>query len=70
MFAWWNRVNVFDGMVVPFGLDFYTLPEKRFGLHIELGPFLLAISSLKTFFSLVGAFVIDSQSSNNSVSTF
>lgn len=31
-----GRVNVFEGIVVPFGLNFYPLPEKRFGLHIEL----------------------------------
>jgi hypothetical protein len=33
-----GRLNVFDGVVIPVGLNFYPLPEKRFGLHIELAP--------------------------------
>lgn len=33
-----GRLNMFDGVVIPVGLNFYLLPEKRFGLHIELAP--------------------------------
>lgn len=33
-----GRANVFGGLVIPLGVNFYPLPDKRFGLHIELAP--------------------------------
>jgi hypothetical protein len=32
------RANVFPGMVIPIGVNFYPLPQKQFGLHIEVAP--------------------------------
>ncbi len=32
------RANIFPGMVIPVGLNIYPLPQKQFGLHIEMTP--------------------------------
>lgn len=32
------RLNGFTGLVIPLGLNFYPLPTKNFGFHIELAP--------------------------------
>lgn len=32
------RFNVFEGVVIPVGLNIYPFAERRFGFHMELAP--------------------------------
>jgi hypothetical protein len=32
------RGNMFEGLVIPIGVNIYPLAEKNFGFHIELAP--------------------------------
>jgi hypothetical protein len=32
------RVNKFDGLVIPIGVNFYPFSTKQFGFHIEVAP--------------------------------
>ena len=42
-----GRVNGFDGLVVPIGVNVYPLTTKQFGFHIELAPIIGEASVLR-----------------------
>ena len=42
-----GRVNSFEGLVIPIGVNVYPLSTKQFGFHIELAPILGEINVLR-----------------------
>jgi|TARA_R100000501_G_C2611334_1_gene105890 hypothetical protein len=46
------RVNAFEGLVAPVGLNFYPFNEKKFGFHIEAAPILLDADILRGSFGI------------------
>ena len=46
------RVNAFEGIVAPIGLNFYPFEEKKFGFHIEAAPIILESTILRGSFGI------------------
>ena len=46
------RVNAFEGLVAPVGLNFYPFNKKKFGFHIEATPILLDADILRGSFGI------------------
>ncbi len=46
------RVNAYEGLVVPVGLNFYPFEEKKFGFHIEAAPILFEDAILRGSFGI------------------
>ncbi|SFG02695.1 MULTISPECIES: hypothetical protein [Salegentibacter] len=46
------RVNAFEGLVAPVGLNFYPFNEKKFGFHIEAAPILFDADILRGSFGI------------------
>jgi hypothetical protein len=42
-----GKLNGFEGLVIPIGLNFYPLSTKQFGFHIELAPIIGEASVLR-----------------------
>lgn len=46
------RINNYQGLVIPIGLNFYPFSEKKFGFHIEAAPILLDANILRGSFGI------------------
>ena len=42
-----GRLNSFEGLVIPIGINVYPLSIKQFGFHIELAPIIGDVSVLR-----------------------
>ena len=42
-----GRIGIFEGLVVPVGLNIYPFEKKNFGFQIELAPILSEVSILR-----------------------